>query len=314
MLVEVSADLLGDPDGHGCCDAMLLMWTRRKHEWALSSPAGLDQLLSSSWYESGLTADRKKTVRALAEHGFQAQAAYGGPQTTIGLVGGDDGARQIESLFHPAVLVVENAESDSTFVRSILQAYDERALLEAIDKSWIVFRHSGGSGGVVDRMLAELRVVGYAERLAALLDSDSRWPGEVTVNHKKAQQLADEGMRVHVLAKREVENYIPNRALAVRVSCRDLIRWLKLLSHEQRSYYDMKKGFPAAAPVDEAYVSLWEDLDAGARTHLEEGLGDSVLGVLPIAIASLRPADFDGPDLNASAELLTLIELLKSMV
>ncbi|CAO5149595.1 hypothetical protein FAIPA1_120127 [Frankia sp. AiPs1] len=121
----------------------------------------------------------------------------------------------VDDLGRPALVVLENQESDGTFLRSVFRAFDRRDLLEALARNWLVLRHAGG-GGVMYQKIALQGAGEFSSvvRVCGFLDSDSLHAGSRTKGHTVAEQLESARISVLVLSLREVENYIPLAALA----------------------------------------------------------------------------------------------------
>lgn len=185
----------------------------------------------------------------------------------------------VEDLCRPAVLVVEDLQSDGCFVRAIAKVFRADHLLNALSSGWLVIRHGGGERlGLVaqdDRslFLREVRVV-------ALLDSDRRRPQERTKAHEKADDLRESGILVHVLEFREAENYVPNRVLSAAIArsrdARRKLEYVKRLSPAQRGYYDMKIGFRqknGTFAIHSEQKELFDGLNSEIVSALGTGFG-----------------------------------------
>lgn len=191
----------------------------------------------------------------------------------------------VEDLGRPALVVLENQESDGVFLRAVFRAFGRTDLLAALDAGWLSFRHAGG-GGVMFRKVA-IDAAGEYElivRVCGLLDSDRLVPGARTDAHEQAAQLGAHRVAVLVLALREVENYIPPAALASLPADSAVGRVTAALSRlnaEQRGYYDMKKGFRAGkkepAAVKPAQQALFADLSPPLLDELGHGFGDKII-------------------------------------
>ncbi len=142
----------------------------------------------------------------------------------------------------PLKIVLENVESDKLFVEKCLKFFAENE----IDKCWIEFINGGGSdlANVAKNFNGKCRVF-------CLIDSDVISPPDTyntpvkrrTINN--IQRICHEfGYALHVLNKREMENYLPDKALKQyleqkRQGCEHIYF---TLSNQCKDYFDMKKG------------------------------------------------------------------------
>jgi hypothetical protein len=144
-------------------------------------------------------------------------------------------------LIEPLYIVVENLESDATFIKCIYSLMSGEELCNIKTK----FIHGGGSTTpiVIDSYTSP-------SRLICVLDSDKIHPMDDLSLNQKIATIMDicekKYFQLFVLNRREIENYIPDQTLKV---------WLEKqnrsseISHEffewnnlQKSYFDMKKG------------------------------------------------------------------------
>lgn len=203
-----------------------------------------------------------------------------------------------EDLCRPAVLVVEDLESDGCFVRAIVKVFRADHLRKALSRDWLVIRHGAGERLVLvaqeDRRLFRCEV-----RVVALLDSDRRRPQERTKAHEKADGLQGSGILVHVLEFREAENYVPNRVLSATIArrkdARRKLEYIKRLSSAQRGYYDMKIGFRQkgdAFTIHSEQKELFGGLDDEIVRALGAGFGQGLLRQLESQCDNLTEEDF----------------------
>jgi hypothetical protein len=153
-----------------------------------------------------------------------------------------------------------------------------------------------------------------------LLDSDRLIPGELTPAHDNADKLRSIGATVHVLELREIENYIPNRALAafkpIHVASYRL-RYLKLLAFDQRGVYDMKKGFgPANQPpmIHPKQSGVFGTLSPETLRGLRAGFGDNVVMQMVRMMDTLSERDFRSIGSGVENEIVALLQGIASVL
>lgn len=227
----------------------------------------------------------------------------------------------LANLERPGVLVVEDLVSDRAFVDAIIAAYDEDRVQSALVNGWLEVRHAGGGGRILAVAKDEAQKFANVPRVGAVLDSDSLYPGHQTSAHSTQSRMKALGLSCLVLKHREIENYIPNRALATlrpysKFSKR--IGALKALSPEQRSHFDMKNGLcrrsPNFARMPQNHQDLYANASVSALAALEEGFGGDVIRCLASAAESLAPIDFETLSPVAGDDIQGVLHLLRSLI
>ncbi|MFC6020413.1 hypothetical protein ACFP2T_30115 [Plantactinospora solaniradicis] len=218
-----------------------------------------------------------------------------------------------------AVVVVENQESDGFFLEAVAHVLGHERMNRAIDKDWIEIANGGGSSlvKVAEKAARRFRRV---VRVVAVLDSDRLIPRQRTGSHDKADRLVGLRVAVHVLARREAENYVPYRVLAgvgrpADASAR--LRWFKQLTPEQRGHYDMKHGFSKvhkSTTATNAFQELFPDLDQRTRSGLHDGFGTDLLERMHTHRDGLTEHDFAQLGADVVAELRALLATIAGRI
>jgi hypothetical protein len=218
-------------------------------------------------------------------------------------------------LDRPAVLAVEDNDSDGCFIASIVGAFGARDLQLAISEGWLILAHGGGNAGACRRAREEHAKFRRLRRVAVLLDSDREIPGEATKSHHQAQALDQKGIFVHVLELREAENYIPNKALQRLKPYRDSSRKLdalKALTPSQRGHFDMKRGFGKSSWTKQA--DLYGDVTPRNVFALRDGFGNNVMKILAAQMGNLSESDFTTVGPCVAEELHRILAMLRKIV
>jgi hypothetical protein len=187
-----------------------------------------------------------------------------------------------QDLCAPAVLVVEDAESDGAFVRSVLAGLTSARLQRALSNDWLRIEHGGGERTVRVAMSARSRFR-KTVRVLVLLDSDRLLPDQRTAAHDKANELVKQGIVVHVLELREAENYTPYRVLATigkRPAAAQKVALLRKMSSAQRGFFDMKNGFGPTngqPVIQPGQRTLYQGLPHYVVSGLRGGFGKDIL-------------------------------------
>lgn len=160
-------------------------------------------------------------------------------------------------LEQPLRLFVENGIADGSFlVAAIAVVDDELARQLALSPSSAIdVSHGGGKPEIVNHIKASLAKNvqrGFSERIMVIVDSDARYPGhedQVTGRMKTACQQG--GISLHLLRKRAIENYMPDRLLddyaIYSPDVEPAVAFVKKLSSQQRDHYPMKAGLSSKA-------------------------------------------------------------------
>ncbi|WP_261556238.1 hypothetical protein [Frankia tisae] len=228
----------------------------------------------------------------------------------------------IRDLERSALIVLENQESDGTFLRAVFRAFGRADLIDALESGAMAFRHAGGGGVMFKKIAMEAaREYGVIVRVCGVLDSDRLVPVVRTSAHRDADQSGDHGVTVLVLELREVENYIPPAALEpllARPGVDGAAAALARLNSEQRGYYDMKKGFGATdtkpAAVKPAQADLFAELGQEQVHELGRGLGEKIINCLKRRDLVLTAADFEGVAPGARAEFDKLFAMIDEVL
>jgi hypothetical protein len=163
-------------------------------------------------------------------------------------------------LSSPAIVVVENAESDGAFLDALIYAYDRVELWHALESRWVELDHAGGFGEIEKRLERYLARTQGPPRVLVLADSDRLYPEHESPTFQKIDEVCTKLNVPHVvLDKRAIENYIPVGALQ-RHNRRDCYQAFLKLDMAQRAHYSMKKGFSRddsgrpVIPADQATI------------------------------------------------------------
>lgn len=315
MRVNLAVEVFSEAEALPDLLNLLRCFAEGRHDW-LADPV---VIAAAERYLAEHAPQLASTYVELGRKGTVA-AAWSGTIGTRGVrVGPADLAEHAADLCRPALLIVEDQDSDGCFVRGLARAFQADQVLRALSQGWLEIEHGGGGS------LAKVAqsVVGRYRRLvrvAALLDSDRMTPGQRTNAHEKADRLRLLGVLVHVLELREAENYVPNGILRAVGRPRDASRkldLLKRLTQHQRGHYDMKIGFgPVKGPplVPDEQAALFGSLDMEVLLGLRGGFGRDLLKRMEDDGGHLTERDFAGLGLDVLAELRALLSTLANVI
>lgn len=286
------------------------------HDWVADS----ETITVASGYLREHAPRLAETYLELARKGTVAATWTGAMSATVVKIEDTDLADHVSDLCkRPAVVVVEDLNSDGAFIRAICTIFRARRLQEALSKNWIEITHGGGSGvsRVAEHVAQRYR---HRVRVVALMDSDRMFPGQQTQKHLEASRLASNGIVAHVLELREAENYVPNRVLRGVGKASDAshkLAWLARLTAEQRGYFDMKHGFgrPDRPPrIHSDQRTLFSGVERDVLLGLRGGFGGNLLELMEASSGSLTEQDFVAMGEPTKSDLVSLITVLTDII
>jgi hypothetical protein len=225
----------------------------------------------------------------------------------------------VADLCRPALIVVEDEQSDGYFIRAVARTFGANRVIEALSKGWLELQHGGG-GSLLRITIAAAEKYRIRPMVIALLDSDRMIPGQKTDSHRKAEKIQELGIEAHVLEMREAENYAPNRVLVTigkRKETYPRLSHLKKLSEEQRAHYDMKLGFGPTdkqPKIPQEQAALYKDLEVSVILGLRGGFGKNILSKLDEMSPTLTPRDFETLGDEVASELRSLLNKISSVI
>ena len=223
-----------------------------------------------------------------------------------------DPGRLVKYLELEVVVLVENASSDGRFLRKAIEHLRPELGRLFADPRVIDIRQAGGIGELMkeaERCMAfrsALVPAGAPSRVIAVADSDAPKPAALSSAAKSLVGNGEKkGYGVHVLAKRAIENYVPDEALAeyrrIRPHAGKAIDLVLGLDDVARDHYPMKTGLDESA----AKTGLYPD-----DVLLHAAVGDFIVDLLTECPQALDQASLCARD--HGQDLLALIELLEA--
>lgn len=253
--------------------------------------------------------------------------------------------RWCDWLSEPLYVVVEDADRDASFVRSMAVALSRGRITDGAKTRMIEFRHAGGG------LLAELqrlRQAPYRRRIVVLADSDRDAPSSPEPPQKlqglvracrgdaPAPTVRDE-VALWILRRRAIENYLPLQALRWYVANAEghfkrtqetqrrleqlLVLWERDFTEDQRSFFHVKDGLkalknPKALPANQQtesqlLASLLQDPAHG------DVLRDGFLSVVATCWSHLTDEmqrEWFTPMSGVESEFTELCELIEALL
>lgn len=301
MNVAFSEQTLDHPGSARYLTAMLWMFVDGRHRWAISD----DQpVRKSRWLAEEGDGVRRQARMHLAK-AARANRQVDVLVTPVGTSISSQLARREQDgptlcipadrarryLDQPVALVVENARCDGAFLRHILLRVGRSKLRRTLGSSvfeelkdnwqtplgdgrWFTVRHGGGDTTADQVELLIASEPHLPPRLLALVDSDREQRGDALGQtaskvQERCQQYAASvigwSLDPFILDKREVENYLPGKAICTYAGPAACETWTNY-SGEERDFEDLK-----TLVSKRGSKRLWMAmLDPASQQHLHE--------------------------------------------
>ncbi len=218
----------------------------------------------------------------------------------------------------PAYVLVENSESDGSFLDAMIHCFNRQQLQDAQTEVWWHYEHLGGFGEIEKRLNELLGRTTGPPRIFVVVDSDSEYPGHVSRTAAKVRETCEKyNIPLTILNKRNIENYIPLSLLhyANRIT---KFRAFKKLTQDQRDYYDMKHGFRLAADGEIDILVAQSALYAGIHKHvcrnLCGGFGDNVYELFKTKRQYLKSKDIENICPNDPNEINRILDEIEKIL
>ena len=290
-----------------------------------------DLLQSSGWYE-GARPTRRKILTSAVAVPPRRHTTDPGPHAKQLEVCDTDSARLADKLAHtPLTILVEDREADGILLEILVEELGSPELRslwacgQAVTPRAIEFENSTGIGAMperVNRAVSDAKIEGRPPRYFVLCDSDARWPGDSGPSNraiaKLRQTCVDASIPLHVLQKRNAENYIPDTVIeAVRDDPNNITnihRFNALLRRTpvQRDHFPVKDGLSDVERTDAVTTGLYKPHEEADLLLLKERLFPKRPRLL-MRLHGERRTDFTGPGFLArdgSGEIGSLLDAI----
>ncbi|MEU4048797.1 hypothetical protein AB0F09_06225 [Streptomyces olivaceus] len=345
MRVEIPVELFRDQEGNENTELVLKLirfFREARHEWVLS-PRDVDAVRDFFLHHVPTFA-QVYLLLAQKASGKSYAWAPSGLSSGVVRVSRETLQNDVSDLERPALLVVENASYDWQMIEALAHLLGCDDIVLAKDENRLEIYNGGGKDGATRHAVEQLEKFTRTKRVILVIDSDRFHPGEQTDNHEKANAVERAGGYIHVLAFREMENYIPNRVLArqakrssAQAGMAKRLESLKKLTMDQRAHFDMKYGFraksirKAADPkkkprhpgsvgrtfqVSPQHRGLYDDVHERDLIVLSEGFGTDLPGLFfqEVRAGGISEGDLDGLGLGATQELRSMFGKIRKVI
>ena len=145
-------------------------------------------------------------------------------------------------------LLLENDRYDGEFIDCLLREFRGKSknINRFKENNWFEYKNAGGATGIINTLEQKINHFGNSKFLKCfiLVDSDLEFP---QIENSKRKSLIDfcnnNNLPLHILHKREIENYLPLDIFEKINSSNPFVRaYLDKLDDTQRDFIDIEKG------------------------------------------------------------------------
>ncbi|KAA1242519.1 hypothetical protein [Aquimarina sp. RZ0] len=250
MVIEIESDLFFNEEFFDEIDQLFDFFIKNRYnyyiddeiifksQWLLGARKSKNEFLQKSFANSAyITTDDKLTISSKNEE----------KENRLTLKDG------LIYLSNPILVFIENSYYDSKCYKGIFSKFESaEKLLFFNTNRWLEYRNCGGKDGVKNQINLELKRYRKETldnhkylRAIIILDSDKRFPSDDDNYYEDFINYFElKGIKIHILEKREIENYLPLIIFERETNVSDdAITALKELDENQLDYYDYEKGF-----------------------------------------------------------------------
>ena len=323
MKVRFSTDVLSHEGSYRVLDRIVDLFLDGRHILDIEN---FDAVANSLWIKSDIGGRSSDNNLELLEKCFTKTAYYPknmhGKLLTITIK--DTGISDLQPahakkcLEAPAYVLVENSESDGSFLDAMISCFNRQQLQDAQTEVWWHYEHLGGFGEIEKRLNELLgRTIG-PPRIFVVADSDSEYPGYVSPSAATIRKTCEKyNIPFAILNKRKIENYIPLSLLHYANNI-TTFRAFKKLTQEQRDYYEMKHGFRLAAngkiEISATQSGLYAGIHKHVRRNLCGGFGKNVYELFKTKRQYLKYEDIENVCPNDPNEISRILEEIEKIL
>lgn len=261
MLIKIDLEVVNTEDQFRNLDRLLMLFESKQHEWYIENA---EEIFECSWAIQ-LSKRHQNILGEIIKKAFVKSANISKKEkvdrgiVTIIPKGDCSLDNAIKFIDDPLYIIVENETSDSLFLNRLFEIYPDPGmeLQNARKLNHLVYYPAGGRNETIKTIanLSNKKQSPYKPRIFVFIDSDKRYPGQPHDN--VLQQIVDScaanDFPLHILYKREIENYIPKEVLQklIPFSLSHITEEFCKLNPHQWDFFDLEKGFKNSQPLPE---------------------------------------------------------------
>ncbi len=255
MRVAILKDIFEKKDNYRDLDRL---WNtiENRHKLFLKDEEDIEGLMESDWFDSQRETIQQEIYELIVF--YLQNSSKLNPNITISNEPNPEyfsireADRYLKETF---VILLENSLNDGHFVDALIKCFPKYGSLiqEHKEEGWLEY---GMGGGTTIKEVIVTKLTSYTSeiftkpkftylRYFVILDSDKKYPemelesGKIRLVHF----LEENKIPFHILEKREMENYLPNKVIDSILDNRELIDAYLRLSPIQKDYFDLQKTF-----------------------------------------------------------------------
>jgi hypothetical protein len=266
MIVEILKDIFEEDSNLRELDKLWHVIEGR-HKLFLRRDEDINALMESEWFET-----QRGTVQEYIYESIQLSMQTT-PTTSNVIISNQtddklftikEADRYLKQIFF---ILVENSNNDGNFLDAIFKIFEKeggKLIKEHYSEGWLEYDFGGGSSikDVIQTKLNSYKNSIFIKnkskylRFFVLIDSDRIYQTMPLDNGKinLITFLKDNNIPFHILEKREMENYLPNKVINTIPDYRSFIDAYLKLHPIQKDYFDLEKGFP-----DKSFEKLYKE-------------------------------------------------------
>ncbi|WP_288109747.1 hypothetical protein [Flavobacterium sp.] len=179
-------------------------------------------------------------------------------------------------------LVLENDKYDGEFIDCLLKEFKgkSRMISRFKENNWLNYKNSGGATGMINTLEQKINHFGNSKFLKCfvLVDSDLEYPHIENLKRKSLIEFcAQYNIPLHILHKREIENYLPLDVFETINSSNPFVRtYIDKLDNTQRDFIDIQNGLVKSrknwGKENQEVLNLYKNLSDNEFENLRNGL------------------------------------------
>jgi hypothetical protein len=234
----------------------IFLTTSDRHRLYLSDEDTISVLKNSDWYKELRNSYQKEIEEYIVSSAQSAKPKNVFPVISNIETSNFSPEEALVILEKELKLILENSENDAFFIKSLMKNFKKKSkkINKHLSEGWLSFSMGGGSTipNVIrsekqwfennkDKFPKESYV--YL-RCFVLIDSDKAYPNAlIEAKQNWIKFFKENHVQYHILAKREIENYMPDIVFDTIQNNREYIDAYLALSAIQKDYFDIEKGF-----------------------------------------------------------------------
>lgn len=282
MIVSIHSTLFTF-ENYTWIESILPLFYSQRHIWLIENEY---EIFQSTWFLEN-TAKKQQMIREDIEKAivhYESERAYylSIPLYKINEVN----KSQAQTILNAPLYIVVEGPSDRSFLEMLIDKFirikgdiNAKKIKYAIDNHWAIIPSGGGSTWINELNNLYSKYQHY--RLFFFSDSDRLYSNHESDKKKTVEKECNKkNISHHILHKREIENYLPLKALrkfAEDLGKEAIYQEFINLTDEERDFYDLENGFKAGG--NRSFLSIQQakglfNLREAQINRLEIGFGN----------------------------------------